>query len=171
MIRLLEDECQLPADKDEKDIRKNVVNNIRRLYIELHDNGKVINVKDFASQCCSPQSTAESWLRRNVIPKPEKRALIERIFGLPLGSLTRERHPTIQNWHEEYYKRNGAKPSLRTYKMEEMETLAVAEEETEYDKSAKTNLTTLCNELLQYQCVWKGNKTIQKIMIIWLKRK
>lgn len=110
--------------------KSNVVNNIRLLYIHLHDGGQVINVKDFAMKIGVGKSTAEGWLREGYAPLPDFRRKIETTFGLTEGSLTDEVHPKIQNWDEEYFKRNGAKPSLRVHRYEvpEGKPMMVAED-------------------------------------------
>lgn len=111
--------------------KSNVVNNIRLLYIHLHDRGQVINVKDFAMKIGVGKSTAEGWLREGYAPLHDFRRKIETTFGLTEGSLTDEVHPRIKNWDEEYFKRNGAKPSLRNHRYEVLEeaSIMVAEDD------------------------------------------
>lgn len=113
--------------------RANVVNNIRLLYIDLYDRGRVDNVKDFAEQIGVGKSTAEGWLREGHTPQPDFRRKIEITFGLKEGSLKDDIHPMIENWDERYYNSNGAKPSLRGHKYEVAEETSMMVAETDSD--------------------------------------
>ena len=167
MRALFPDEINPLLCGDETKIRMNFTNNIRWLYIDLYDSGKVRNVKEFAMLCNTPQSTVESWLRRDVIPKPEKRRIIERTFNLSEGSLMNEIRHIIEDWSLEYYNRNGAKPTLRSYCHDEDELQTVAETNNAYDRSAKRDIKLLCNELMKYNELINGNKTIREIITAW----
>lgn len=167
MINLFDNEINPFFGTDTEKIRMNFTNNIRWLYIDLFDSGKVRNVKDFAILCHLPQSTVESWLRRDVIPKPERRKMIESIFDLTEGSLMNEIRPTIQDWSLDYYMRNGAKPTLKTYSSNEENMQTVAELNAGYARNAKTDLKKLCKELVKYKDLLNENEIIKYIMDAW----
>lgn len=169
MINLLADEYNPLFENDEKALRANFTNNLRWLYIELYDAGRVCNVKEFACQCGVPQSTAESWLRKGVVPYPAKRRLMEERFGREGGSLMRDTRDTIADWPKEYYKRNAAKPSLRTYAAEGEEPLAVAESCSCYGRNAERDLLQICHELVRQEELLAANENLRKIVEAWVK--
>lgn len=167
MMTLSEKEINPFFGTETEKIRMNFTNNIRWLYIDLFDSGMVRNVKDFAILCHLPQSTVESWLRRDVIPKPERRKIIEKTFDLTEGSLMNEIRPVIQNWSSDYYVRNGAKPTLKIYDPNEESLQTIAEANAGYARNAKTDLKKLCKELMKYKDLVDDNEIIKDIMDAW----
>lgn len=167
MMTLFQNEVNPLIGDDSEKIRVNFTNNIRWLYIDLFDGGKVRNVKDFAILCHLSQSTVESWLRRGVIPKPERRKMIERLFDMTEGCLMREIRPEIQNWSLEYYNRNGAKPTLKTYVPNDEDLMAVAEPNSEYARDIRSDMEKLCKELAKYKDLLYENKIIREITSAW----
>lgn len=167
MMTLFQNEVNPLIGDDSEKIRVNFTNNIRWLYIDLFDSGKVRNVKDFAILCHLSQSTVESWLRRGVIPKPERRKMIERLFDMTEGCLMREIRPEIQNWSLEYYNRNGAKPTLKTYVPDDEDLTAVAEPNSECARDIRSDMEKLCKELAKYKDLLYENKIIREITSAW----
>lgn len=167
MIEFIENEVAPPIYKKESDIRMNICNNIRWLFINLCDKGEVCNVKEFAEKCNVPASTAEAWLRRRVIPSPENRKQIEKYCNLTAGSLVSDARAIIEDWYEEYFKRNGKKPSLRLYGEEASTERHVAEEPRKYGRAPKKELLILCRELRQYPQVMMENEVIREIVESW----
>lgn len=167
MITLFDNEINPFFGSETEKIRMNFTNNIRWLYIDLFDNGRVRNVKDFAFLCHLPQSTVESWLRRNVIPKPERRKMVEHTFNLAEGSLMNEIRPAIRNWSLEYYERNGAKPTLKTYIPSGDDLPATAEANSSYVRNAEKDIGRLCKELIKYEDILNENEVIREIVTTW----
>ena len=79
----------------------------------------------------------------------------------------REIRPEIQNWSLEYYNRNGAKPTLKTYVPDDEDLMAVAEPNSECARDIRSDMKRLCKELAKYRDLLYENKIIREITSAW----